>query len=615
MKHQLDWHFEDRGLAVLTLLGAILIGSVAAGWVAKPSFAAESLVKHRRQAQPQPQPEPELEKTPGIAVVMNHKLNGLSELDLSERVQLRADAAKYFRFKLSRGDSSERGMAEQKLWFQRCQERERPSVFCRPGELAESGIDREARLREKNGSAEQEWARAQELLKKGDLDLAQEISDSVLSRTFFRVSARQEFDVLKSAALAAKPCEAARVGALMAARFEEFLPDSQALKDTVALYERAAQCDEQNDWTERSRYRAALLLISRQDWARAIPHLDSLAQRKESDFYSRAIFWKARAEKARGNRLGFTQLAARLNKEFPIHYHSLLLAPRVLFNAAQNLHLPEPTVSFVCDRIGREWNARARAVEALQEMEAYDVARSFLSEMEDLMEGAEAQARLYLAILQHRNASTLGTFRVLSSLFREHPAMLSRQTLAIFFPLSKTLESFLNVARGGGLDPYLIAALIRQESGFVASARSRAGALGLMQLMPSTARSLEPVSKRELLDGRTNVRLGVKFFRRLLAQFDGKVDLALAAYNAGPSRVAEWRRRYPVADPVLFVDLIPIKETREYVSLISRNYYWYLQIYARHIFDERTQTLASVDRQLAVSGSKNSLEFSLFHSH
>ena len=107
--------------------------------------------------------------------------------------------------------------------------------------------------------------------------------------------------------------------------------------------------------------------------------------------------------------------------------------------------------------------------------------------------------------------------------------------------------------------------------------------------MPATAKRFDRVSRRELLDGRTNVRIGVKYFRKLLQRFDGKVDMALAAYNAGPERVDDWRRRYQVDDPVLFDDLIPFRETRDYVSLISRNYYWYLQIYARHIFDERME--------------------------
>jgi soluble lytic murein transglycosylase len=96
---------------------------------------------------------------------------------------------------------------------------------------------------------------------------------------------------------------------------------------------------------------------------------------------------------------------------------------------------------------------------------------------------------------------------------------------------------------GSKLDPFLVTALIRQESAFNEHARSPVGALGLMQLMPETARRMERVSKRELLDAKTNVRLGVKYFTGLLARFDSDPELALAAYNAGPEKVDDWRRR------------------------------------------------------------------------
>jgi soluble lytic murein transglycosylase len=73
--------------------------------------------------------------------------------------------------------------------------------------------------------------------------------------------------------------------------------------------------------------------------------------------------------------------------------------------------------------------------------------------------------------------------------------------------------------------------------------------------------------------------LGVKFFSSLLDRFSGDAELALAAYNAGPERVDSWLKRYPVANRALFVDLIPFRETRDYVSLIARNYYWYQALY------------------------------------
>lgn len=601
----------SRAAAVSLLLG------VAAALAAPKVHAASSL------------PEPENEQALGIGSVMNSKLSGLSGLDLAERNRLHGEARAYIKFRRNLKNEAER-----LAWMNRCINGP-GSIFCRQKDWDPSEQVGLSRKRGRNRTPQEEYRQAQNALLQGNLSGFEELSDPAISRVFNRVSARAEFAALEKAVLGADACKAERVAALMGQKSEEYLPETSAIESTISLYEKAASCTEGSERSEKSRYRGALLSIMREDWNRAIRLLDPLTQAsaRKSDFYSRAIYWKAKAEKSRGNSLSFKQLAARLTKEFPIHYHSLLLAPRVLFNAAQNLHLPEPTLAFESLKLGSQWNDRSRAIEVLQELGATELTRDFFVELEDMMDGGEAESRLYLAVLMHRNMNSIGTFRVLSSLFREHPAMLSRQTLALFFPLSKPHQQALAVAQGGGLDPYLIAALIRQESGFVTHARSPAGALGLMQLMPSTARSMEPVSKQELLDSRTNVRLGVKFFRRLLDRFDGKVDHALAAYNAGPLRVDEWQRRYPVTDPVLFVDLIPFKETREYVSLISRNYYWYLQIYARHLFDERldsaairsakaggaeepaSRRFASVDSQPIRTGNKNPLEFSLFHSH
>ena len=83
-------------------------------------------------------------------------------------------------------------------------------------------------------------------------------------------------------------------------------------------------------------------------------------------------------------------------------------------------------------------------------------------------------------------------------------------------------------------------------------------------------------------------------------RYDGDASLALAAYNAGANRIDEWTRRYPVKDKILFLDLIPFKETRQYISSIARNYFWYTSLYPAIDQDpENTQ----IQRQKAAIGS------------
>jgi soluble lytic murein transglycosylase len=125
-----------------------------------------------------------------------------------------------------------------------------------------------------------------------------------------------------------------------------------------------------------------------------------------------------------------------------------------------------------------------------------------------------------------------------------------------------------------GLDPYLIAALIAQESTFTADVRSSANAYGLMQLLPSTgrqyARSLG-ISRRFslglLTTAESNIRMGTAYFSDLVKQFGG-AHYALATYNAGPNRVARWIAERPGIERDEFIDDIPFPETQNYVKRI-----------------------------------------------
>ena len=142
-------------------------------------------------------------------------------------------------------------------------------------------------------------------------------------------------------------------------------------------------------------------------------------------------------------------------------------------------------------------------------------------------------------------------------------------------------------ARAGrhGLDPFLVAALIRQESEFHPGAKSRAGALGLMQIMPATGRGLfrrlgiPGFAARKLTVPDISLRLGTFHLKQVLARFDGEVEKALAGYNAGESRVPQWMRLGPFKEPAEFVETIPFSETRGYVQSVLRNRAMYERLY------------------------------------
>jgi soluble lytic murein transglycosylase len=137
-----------------------------------------------------------------------------------------------------------------------------------------------------------------------------------------------------------------------------------------------------------------------------------------------------------------------------------------------------------------------------------------------------------------------------------------------------------------GLDPYLVASLIRQESEFNAGVVSHANAWGLMQLLPSVGKSmakkegLKGFNANVLLNPTVNLQLGTRNLRMVLDRFGGQQEYALAAYNAGDVPVRQWMAAGSYQDIAEFVESIPYTETREYVQAILRNREIYRALYA-----------------------------------
>src|SRR5262249_21886908 len=135
------------------------------------------------------------------------------------------------------------------------------------------------------------------------------------------------------------------------------------------------------------------------------------------------------------------------------------------------------------------------------------------------------------------------------------------------------------------LDPYLMAALIAQESTFTADVRSGASAVGLMQLMPATGRrfaksaGIPTFTRATLTNPESNIKIGMTYFKQLIDRF-GSAHLALASYNAGESRVSQWLSDRPGVDQDQFIDDIPFPETQGYVKRILSTAEDYRRLYS-----------------------------------
>jgi len=211
------------------------------------------------------------------------------------------------------------------------------------------------------------------------------------------------------------------------------------------------------------------------------------------------------------------------------------------------------------------------------------------AEMKFGMAAATEQPQLLALELAQSAESPFRALRIMKSVSGDYLSLPLENAPIRFwqmlFPLPYKDQVFES-AKARGLDPFFVAALIRQESEFNPGAKSRANALGLMQLEPSTGRmvgrqqGMGAVTASLLFDPGVSIRLGTQYLRGQLDSWDGDWYRTLAAYNAGPGRVHQWLKWADYHDPVEFMESIPFTETREYVQAVLRNADMYRELYS-----------------------------------
>lgn len=228
-----------------------------------------------------------------------------------------------------------------------------------------------------------------------------------------------------------------------------------------------------------------------------------------------------------------------------------------------------PTVSNLGDRY-RAWNKMGQ--QYFKELEI----RSLLNFLEQKSIGSiEFDLNLdYVMDLFQEEGDYLSLFKTYYDLISRRNYVIKERDLQKLFP-RKYEELITRNARK--INPDFVLSIMRQESTFNPRSYSSAGAMGLLQLLPSTAKEHVKFKRRqELYEPALNVKAGVKFLERLSRKYDGDLIKILAAYNAGEGNVKRWLDRYlSHEDPFITVEMIPFDETRNYVKLIYRNYFFY----------------------------------------
>lgn len=298
-----------------------------------------------------------------------------------------------------------------------------------------------------------------------------------------------------------------------------------------------------------------------------------------------SAYWAGRTREALGAHGEAQRFFRLLLAEAPRSYYGILASRRAgAVRTAPGKPLPLKFPSNPLAPLGAD--LRFAKAEALRALGLADHANA---ELEELTLSALADPlKLYaLSALWVREEQYHLALRILRRHFADvawsGSTGVPRRFWEMFYPMSWKQE-LRHAALRAGLDPYLVAAIVREESNYFPHALSPAGARGLMQLMPQTARSLAlrrglAFGNGELLDEPgPNLELGAEVLSRFLREF-GDPRLALAAYNAGPARVREWREARRSEDLEVFVEQIPFDETRHFVKRVLVSWEEYRRIY------------------------------------
>ncbi len=378
----------------------------------------------------------------------------------------------------------------------------------------------------------------------------------------------------------AAECAYSGASSALILRLESFLPNKEVYPSIEKIYSKMQKCLLPDaDPSEKIHLRVGLLRLISGYPSLAKESLEKALLEKDPAESSRSLFWlgviyqKSRKLNAKDN-----PYWQRLIKENAISLAAILASQQMGIDPFNNL-VPDEEI-FIQARESSEWNDNNLEAfifdlfRARKEMSAATEWSNFVGRTTSV---TNPNLILYWALAQNSVYNYRYSIFMLGRYIKyvkNYPV--SRSMLNLHFPKPYLKEIS---DKSDDVDPIFVLSLVRQESAFDPNARSSANARGLMQILPTTAKSVKRrISSNQLYDPEINLEVGIVYLNRLLRRYDGRIEHVLAAYNAGASNLDKWRDRVINENMMLFCDFMPFKETRSYVSLILRNYYWYSRL-------------------------------------
>lgn len=382
-----------------------------------------------------------------------------------------------------------------------------------------------------------------------------------------------------------------------------------------ALYNLARDLDKQNrDAEAAARYRQIISLFPRSQYAaeasynlgwqaylaknyaeaaRLLEQHLATYRYPETKFIGEAAFWAGKAEERLGNKARALALYETVNERYRYGYHGYIAGLRAekLRAADSSLKAEQARPGSDLERIRRNVTYVEKVEESATGEESGRVARAedleliglgdlAVKELNAALESAPTSPKLNLRLAQvyarrgENFQATLILRKGYPDIYSYRESDVPREAWEIMFPMT-AWGTIKQEAKRHGVDPYVAAGLIRQESVFNPNAISRVGARGLMQLMPATGQQISrrqgigAITAADLYNPSINIKLGMSYLAQMLGEF-GRVEYAAAAYNAGPGRARAWLSERGGLDIEEWVESIPFSETRGYVQGVLR---------------------------------------------
>ncbi len=344
------------------------------------------------------------------------------------------------------------------------------------------------------------------------------------------------------------------------------------LNGRISLYLLKQFKHEKLNWVEKvasSEYSPKLvewrvrMALREQDWNSVLHWLDFLSEDLQNE--PRWMYWTIRAEEALGLQTEQSSFSQRYQKLADSRNFYGFLSANHIGSPYSITNIPSQTNSEMLSSI-----AALPAIQRAYEFYQLNDLTSARREWRHLTSTLTTQQKMATAQLAH-------DWSWYNQSIRSTISARSWDDLNLRFPLAFK-DKIQRHSKQQNIDTSWVFAVARQESAFMHDARSSAGALGLLQLMPSTAKQVARKSKarykgkHELLNPDTNIKLGSTYLAQLLDRFDGNRVLATAAYNAGPHRVNQWLKGSAQIPYDIWIETIPYQETRQYVqNVLSYN--------------------------------------------